>query len=116
MKVNIGDSVKNIPKRFHEGVFLIKESQLEAPLRKRLTPYERFLFAEATWRKGLPVLTKTYLDNFTPLRAVVQINRNYDKRYVVKYKRNFIEAVAIVPKWVYNRCPRELRKKQYTEW
>lgn len=117
MKVKIGDSVKNIPKRFHLGVYLMKESQLEAPLKKRLTPFERFLFAEAAWRKGLPdSLTKCYLNGKIPTYAAIQINRGQDKRYVVHYESPVVDVVAIVPKSVYKNCPKELRMKQYREW
>jgi hypothetical protein len=118
MKVKIGDSIKNIPKRFHPGVFLMKESQLEAPDKIRLTPFERFLFAEAAWRHGLESMTRSHLDGYRPLYASVQFNRVKEKRYVVYYenKANALCAMAIVPKGVYKKCPSELRKKGYFEW
>jgi len=31
MKIALGNSIKSIPKKFLDGVFLMKESQLEAP-------------------------------------------------------------------------------------
>jgi hypothetical protein len=117
MKVNIGDSVKNIPKRFHPGVFLVKESQLEAPKKIRLTPFERFVFAEATWRKeSLDAFVQDHLNRTVPTHASVQVNRARDKRYVVHYTGDLYDALAIVPKSVYKKCPNELRTKQYFEW
>jgi len=116
MKIKIGNVVKNIPKRFKEGVSLLKESQMETPLRVRLTPFERFLLAEATWREDS--LTREYLDGFIPTHAARQVNRSRESRYVVYYKNDYksLNALAIVPKSVFNKCPNELRRKEYMEW
>jgi hypothetical protein len=117
MKVNIGDSVKNIPEKYHHGVFLMKESQLEAPKKVRLTPFERFLFAEASWRKkSLDSFILDYMEKTVPTHASVQVNRAGKKRYVVHYVGDDYDVTAIVPKSVYRKCPKELRTKQYFEW
>lgn len=121
MKVNIGDSVKNIPRKYLDGVFYMKEAQLESPLRKRLTPFERFLLAEATWRSGLSGLdcfTRDHLDGFEPVRAALQTNRSHDQRCVVYYKdyEHDLRAMAIVPNKVFRRCPKDMRIKEYFEF
>lgn len=92
---------------------------MEAPYGIRPKPFERFLFAEASWRDGLlkvNYLTKYYLKDFIPQYASIHVNRKRDRRYIVYYKRDELEAIAIVPKSVYKACPVELRIKEYKEF
>lgn len=118
MKITIGEIVKNIPKQFVDGVFLISKEQLEAPKKIRLTPFERFLFAEAAWRSShVDSWTRMYLKGFKLTHAAVQFNRAGQKRYIVFYDgKDGINAMAVVPRGVYNKCPIELRTKDKMEW
>lgn len=118
MKVSIGNSVKDIPKKYLDGVFLVKESQLEAPKKIRLTPFERFLFAELAWRKTLNKLSFGYLKGFNATHAAVQYNREGNFRFVVYYdhESNGLNAMAISAKRVWRSCPSELRIKEFMEF
>jgi hypothetical protein len=108
MKVKFGNSVKDIPKQYYGGTWLIKESDLEKPDKIRLTKRERFLFAEAAWRTKQDKLIRSHLDDTTVGGIEVQYNRSREKRYCVIYKKNgTLWTSAIVPRSVSCVCPEE---------
>lgn len=109
--------VKNIPKKYEAGVDYVTESQLEAPHKKRLTKYERFLFATATERAKMGKYYRDFLRGCKPVRALKQINRYLAVRYVVVYETpngGYIDT--IVSKHTYSMCPKDKRKKSYVNW
>ena len=117
MKVQFGNSVKNIPKQYYDGTWLIDENDLEAHGKIRLTPWERFIFAEASYRTKCSALIRDHLSQLSPIYASKQINRHKDVRYVVQYDNgDGLGAIAIVSKGVYNACPDEFQQSQNVDW
>jgi hypothetical protein len=107
MKVNIGNVTKNIPKEYYPAVGLLTESDHDNPDKIRLSPWERFLYAEAAWRMRRNSAMREYLFPFKPVGAHIQYNRKGDHRYVVEYENSGVTAIAIVPTAVLRACPND---------
>jgi len=110
MKVQFGNCVKDIPKEYYKGTWLITENHLEAHGKTRLTPWERFLFAEAAMRTKQKPITREYLSEYSPVGVVAQTNRSKETRYVVIYDDGLgFRATLICPKRLYHVCPKKFR-------
>ena len=117
MRVKAGGFEKDIPQRYRRAVELLTLADWEKPEKVRLTPMERFKFAEAAWRMEQDQFVKIYLENHHPEQIIKQMNREGDVRYVVIYDElECIRAQAIVPAWVYRACPKNKRGLQYENW
>ncbi len=112
MKVTVGNVTKNIPQEYAPAIGMISEEQHDAPEKIRLSPWERFLYAEAAWRSKQTSTTKMYLSDVEPACVISQWNRLSECRYVVEYKAGLDDdhaKHAIVPVSVYRACPVESR-------
>jgi len=117
MKVQFGNSVKDIPKEYYKGTWLITENHLEAHGKIRLTPWERFLFAEAAMRTKLKPYTREYLSKYSPIGVVSQTNRAKETRYVIRYDDGMgLFAIALCSKSVFNVCPKKFREEQLLDF
>jgi hypothetical protein len=117
MIVTAGDFKKNIPQEYARAVEILTLSDWEKPDKVRLTPVERFRFAEAAWRAEQPKNIREYLDGRKPLKIIHQHNRQGETRIVVRYDEvKGIRAQAIVPKWVGRACPAGLVEKVNEDW
>ena len=113
MRVKAGEYQKEIPERFKRAVELLTLSDWEKPEKVRLTPLERFRFAEAAWRVEQSPEIKRYLDGCKPEQIIVQVNRTCDRRATVRYtEKDGVHAQAIVPNWVWRACPDDLMSTQ----
>jgi len=117
MRVKAGGFEKDIPQRYKRAVELLTLADWEKPEKVRLTPLERFKFAEAAWRVEQDGFVQTYLEGHHPEQIIEQMNREGEIRYVVRYDEcDGIRAQAIVPTWVYNACPKDKRNFQNENW
>lgn len=102
MKVKVGLVVKDVPQEYVVGTPLMKDEYFDKPDKIRVSPRERFFFAEAAWRQSLAVtqpLVYNYLLGAAPVKAVWQCNRVGEWRGSVVYSSG---ATAIVPNSVMN--------------
>jgi len=119
MRIKAGEFQKEIPARYGRAVELLTLADWEKPEKVRLTPMERFKFAEAAWRVEQPGLINEYLDGVHPEQIIEQMNRDGDIRYVVRYSvrdGEFHHPQAIVPNWVAKACPKDFRSFQNENW
>lgn len=117
MKVKIGEYEKLIPKRYALAVTFINPDDLEEPNKKRLTPMERFMFAEGAWRLSQRASVLEYLDGMKPEQSIIQTNRDGDVRYSVRYKNKEGKyAITVVPTWVFSDCPDDRISQEYAYW
>ena len=120
MRVKAGEFVKEIPSRFKRAVELLTLADWEKPEKIRLTPMERFKFAEAAWRVEQPPLVNDYLKDAKPVQVIEQMNRQGEVRFVVRYSQSDGEVdytpQAIVPNWVAKTCPKDKRSFESMNW
>jgi hypothetical protein len=117
MRVKAGEFQKEIPARYERAVELLTLADWEKPEKIRLTPMERFKFAEAAWRMEQPKLVQEYLEGCNPEQIIEQTNRLGEIRYVVRYDEiHGVNNQSIVPNWVARACPRDLRSFQNENW
>jgi len=105
MRVKAGEFVKEIPAEYAAGAELLTLSDWEKPEKIRLTPWERFRFAEAAFRmivlEDNPYVFE-HLAGEKPQHIEVQMNRTGDTRYVARYSDT---KSMIVPTRVGRLCP-----------
>ena len=102
MRVKVGTVTKDVPQEYVVGTTLMKDEYFDKPDKIRLTPNERFFFAEAAWRQSLAVTQPhvyNYLLGAAPVKAVWQCNRIGLCRGTVVYSSG---ATAVVPSSVMN--------------
>ena len=117
MRVTAGEFVKEIPARYERAVELLTLADWEKPEKVRLTEMERFKFAEAAWRMEQNTFVQELLLGHKPENVVFETNRSGETRAVVGYsevgnKRHY----AIVPRWVWVVCPKELTSSEFKNW
>ena len=74
-----------IPSKYWEGAKVITEDQLDSPDKIRLSEWERFILAEATWRLTLDWTVKNFLEDVSPECVVREHNRTAEVRFLVRY-------------------------------
>ena len=117
MRVKAGEFEKEIPARYGRAVELLTLADWEKPEKVRLTPMERFKFAEAAWRVEQPEKIREYLSGAVPSQIVEQQNRVGEVRFVVRYKAvGGCIPQAIVPTWVRRACPKDHISHQFENW
>jgi len=119
MRVKAGDFQKEIPAKYAGAVKLLTLADWEKPEKVRLTPMERFLFAEAAWRVEQPKAIRDYLEGTKPEQIIEQINRLGVPRHAVRYSiipNGTTHPQAIVPTWVKRACPKDLFSVQHVNW
>jgi len=117
MRVKAGEYEKIIPQEYAGAVQLLTLADWENPEKKRLTPLERFRFAEAAWRVQQTVYIQDYIGDRKPEQVVINENRKGEIRYTVMYKGiGSYDAIAIVPAWVFRACPKDLVARDYQDW
>jgi len=105
MRVKAGEFVKEIPAEYAAGAELLTLADWEEPEKIRLTPWERFRFAEAAFRMYVletHLYVFEHLNGHKPQHVEVQTNRTGDTRYVVRYSET---KSMIVPARVGRLCP-----------
>jgi len=110
---------KLIPKKYEKGSSKMRLSYIDEPKKKRLSPMERFILAELTWRQELHDNILNYLGERTPEQVVIQTNRAGEERYLIRYKKEGGERAAkrlIVPTWVYKVCPKGKISWENLDW
>ena len=112
MRVKAGEYVKEIPAEYAAGAELLTLSDWEKPEKIRLTPLERFRFAEAAFRMTLfeddPYVFE-HLTGEKPQYVEVQMNRWGMIRYVIRYSD--IKGV-ICPARIGKLCPDKRERNQ----
>lgn len=116
MRVKAGEFQKEIPARYERAVELLTLADWEKPEKIRLTPMERFKFAEAAWRMEQDKHLRDHMSGWKPKQVVVVENREGEERYTVLYEAESNTTGAVVPPWVFRACPKDLVSKDKQNW
>ena len=98
MKVKVGNVTKDVPQEFAHGTTLMKDEYFDKPDKVRLSPRERFFFAEAAWRQKLATTEPhvyNYLYGRAPIKVVFQVNRSGETRHTAEYTGG---VSAVIPR------------------